>query len=1406
MKLLSRLPGRKDQRREYAYDNMPEETPQSKTGITFTKEGDKTHPRANIQHGSGWNPLSLTRIALLSFVAIFLACLLALLLLWHFSNKNDGLDLIASNQYAWIYGPTAVLIVLTSLWRQVDYHCKVLTPWQELQKGFAGAPRSILLDYSSAFQVVAFIRAIQNSHVATVVTILGFVTLKVITVTSTSLLFATTTRTSPRNVDLAGFTKLNASHYNATLSRDKPHIPLVYPVYALMRKGLPYAEGTTSNMVYDTFSLPDVTEFPNVTFNANVQAFFPKYNCSPISISPFMEDPHPFRDEYIDWSATVDTTACKGHHFDFSVSLKPEKHFCPPRVMTAVLNAVNCPNVSKDADDMTYQKRGSQHILSMTDFRYTQVINPSTVTSNLTYGDRVETESWSIELDVSSIICYPYYTVQTVVVTYDMSESPPEISIAEPAAGSETQFETFSNQDLQKDFYSLFHRAPVLPRTPSTLPYEFENGSAISELMAEAIDGSFEDLLNETVLADTAELIFEHIAVQIAKRYLTQPDHSTYQGEAVFSEERLQVRTLAVAIMATGFGLMAIMGVAVLLTRPFEVAPCNPESVASIGGSLAHSKGFQQWLQECARSIENDAGCVLKQGQYSSSVHADLGSSHIEIHHHHNPSGIRSGNSVARLAWWAPFTLRKASILLTLLSPLVVIAALEVLQRISDNNNGFASALNVSSTVMSIYTRFLPALIMLLVATLFNCLDFNASCLAPFISLTSWKNRGYQNMTQPLLGQYPPFALWTALRLRYWPAVLTAVAVFVGSVLTIIVSGLLTVENVPYASAVSLKQLDKWNTNWTESSTDDRGAAVLLSLIESTNLSYPAFTYDELAFPTLGEAIFVSNSNGNTQSAGLISVQVPAVRGKLECTRLAREHYNFTTRPVRRGSYDAWRMNLTAAAPLPSHCLLGGPYANESTVEVYESSEMFEIINNSNAIYFAQIKTLHVGPYNDVEGVSSRERVFQQPDNPPGCPSLAFWFGYADPNNMDNTKDTLLICDQQLEQVTTDVTLTYPKYLISPDHPPIPDESTATLLPSGPNNETAFWWRLQPNWEDRLWLFNQSIVATVNDGALIATFFQGVLDGKDPMRLGTLLDSTTTFTGIQRFYRRYMAQAISSNMRVHLNTTSTSRLKARQTVDDSTSFTGTYVPTMGTARLVQQRTPKLVLQVMLAVMFMCGTMSWVLGDFHKVVPWNPCTIAGVAVLLAGSRMCDPQNRKPQESRESLDQNRECDAVQAHGRTHESSVDAFLYGVSLPPLRDYHSNNDEIEMCSVSTSIEAGMTASNHPESEVHLISGSASVMTQRQNRTDNGKGSGKMEDQWRGMKFRLGWWRDGSFMGKHGPPVSSSGGSANVKTLGREDRHERGFRFDNEVEREQEAARWRYGIDIVSEDQQGKDI
>ncbi|KAF6822646.1 hypothetical protein CPLU01_11890 [Colletotrichum plurivorum] len=132
----------------------------------------------------------LTRAVLVAFAIVSISCAAALLGLSRLVSSLNGLPLsISSSNYSWTYGPTAVLVIILAIWRQVDYHCRSMQPWWELSSGPSPAFKSVLVDYISPFQPMACVRAFRNGHYAVFLSILGFLLLKLIILLSTTLFF-----------------------------------------------------------------------------------------------------------------------------------------------------------------------------------------------------------------------------------------------------------------------------------------------------------------------------------------------------------------------------------------------------------------------------------------------------------------------------------------------------------------------------------------------------------------------------------------------------------------------------------------------------------------------------------------------------------------------------------------------------------------------------------------------------------------------------------------------------------------------------------------------------------------------------------------------------------------------------------------------------------------------------------------------------------------------------------------------------------------------------------------------------------------------------------------------------------------------------------------------------------------
>lgn len=110
-----------------------------------------------------WNPIWLSKKALIGFTAIFTTLTIAVLALYVASRMNSGLSTqTPSYQYAWTYGPTAVIVLVTSLWLHVEYWCKEMAPWSRMRSGPTPTETGILADYFTSNVIVTLGRSFKQ--------------------------------------------------------------------------------------------------------------------------------------------------------------------------------------------------------------------------------------------------------------------------------------------------------------------------------------------------------------------------------------------------------------------------------------------------------------------------------------------------------------------------------------------------------------------------------------------------------------------------------------------------------------------------------------------------------------------------------------------------------------------------------------------------------------------------------------------------------------------------------------------------------------------------------------------------------------------------------------------------------------------------------------------------------------------------------------------------------------------------------------------------------------------------------------------------------------------------------------------------------------------------------------------
>ncbi|KAK5259484.1 hypothetical protein LTR40_005896 [Exophiala xenobiotica] len=219
---------------------------------------------------------------------------------------------------------------------------------------------------------------------------------------------------------------------------------------------------------------------------------------------------------------------------------------------------------------------------------------------------------------------------------------------------------------------------------------------------------------------------------------------------------------------------------------------------------------------------------------------------------------------------------------------------------------------------------------------------------------------------------------------------------------------------------------------------------------------------------------------------------------------------------------------------------------------------------------------------------------------------------------------TTMICYQEIQKLQANVTLRDNTTIIDASNPPIVQEGSVSIQsnPASTTGAKSFDFRIQNNLAQEMTLFNAASGTPITNPSATNTFdiyFQAIINGTnkhDPASLVGAKNQNILVDAINQFYRIYMAQAFSTNMRTSL-TTSSSRLGRRQ----SAITTSTTATTVTTPRLVQDKDSKLELQIILGIITVLAGASWLTTKMRRVLPCNPCSLAGTMSLLAGSDLC-----------------------------------------------------------------------------------------------------------------------------------------------------------------------------------------
>lgn len=844
---------------------------------------------------------------------------------------------------------------------------------------------------------------------------------------------------------------------------------------------------------------------------------------------------------------------------------------------------------------------------------------------------------------LTGVLCKPTYRMDNYSVSYSNAQTTPRME-ATKIPGTNTTLKGIDDSMLLKAVQASFRNTTFgqggVDYVVTQVPSYFQVMKAMHNVSTLA------PFMDPNLLQDLGSSIYKSASAQVASEQLIMPHEGSTTGSFTYTDNRLQVKRLTVGLIATFLGLLLCIGILEIYVRPWNTVSCEPQSIGALATILAASQSLRKRLVNTG-SAPSDAlyRWLSKEKFHTVIIQQEIPSFVLEPLPSVDGTAASQPSSIIT-EWWRPIAVRIWFIALIIVLPLCFIATLEILQQVSDTRNGFVDVSN-SSVDSPLVSTYLPAFFAVVLGMMYTRIEFAISVFAPLAALKHGNVPANRAITVDPLGSLPPFALLSSLRSRHVAQCLAIIAAFVSSLLAIVVSALYSVESVSKHQTVFLQQADYFDLTHIDLSQDDGFAGAVTNLIAYENIPFPQWTYDNLALPSL--KLSSAKNSSAINDGEYVVVTVPAIRGSLgDCSEVPQSSTDVVAMGAPASCADCNDLvQLTYNMTLPYS--LCGPVSkkpmNVTWIQTYATPNDSSVTYTGTGTPLRWLSPSSDGGYifgdggvvnNDPnDALSSNSDL----DNTmPGCPSFSYSFGMAKAGKKigkDNSKSiqegvlwsseqnvSVVYCYQRLEQVMTNVTFSYPDMKINSTTPPIPLEETATVISQ---NNTQHWFDISLNT-----LINslQELPDGIKGPNYINSFIQALSWGHDGVPLDQLYnngDLSNLNTAANRLYGRYVAQAVSANMRA---STPPNVANTIYNIEQQPSnFTGTL--SQPSKRLRQNRVPKIILQAMLAFLAVCTAATYLVMDTRRVVPHNPCSIAGMMSLLAESEMCKTRDVIPE---------------------------------------------------------------------------------------------------------------------------------------------------------------------------------
>ncbi|RFU81515.1 hypothetical protein TARUN_674 [Trichoderma arundinaceum] len=322
---------------------------------------------------------------------------------------------------------------------------------------------------------------------------------------------------------------------------------------------------------------------------------------------------------------------------------------------------------------------------------------------------------------------------------------------------------------------------------------------------------SIRNFMDPDLLLSTGSDVFKGIAAQLLHQVVVQPGNRNITGSITYSEQRLRVKAISTGFMCGFLGLLFILSVVVIFVRPGFAAPDRPGSAFSMATLLASSHRLNEILSPMGSLSNEGLHQGLSEYQFRT-VHSSHKVTAVSIEPVQRNEGQTTSHATnqgqSQVPSWRPIASTTWFLILAICLPLSVIASLEIVQHFSDVNHGFMSISQSSSLAFATY---IPSAVAIGVASIYSSMQMMAATFAPYAPLRRGKASAERTVRLNLVGQLLPRALFLSLRTKNFAVAIALLGSFIGSFLSIIVSGLYSVADVSIIQSVELHQGDTFN-------------------------------------------------------------------------------------------------------------------------------------------------------------------------------------------------------------------------------------------------------------------------------------------------------------------------------------------------------------------------------------------------------------------------------------------------------------------------------------------------------------------------------------------------------------------------------------------------------------------